>query len=87
MAGQELDAMVRHEDRERWWSIHDKERYLCPDCGRSQSEVKRFDVHHIDAEPHKIVGLCQECHMVRHGAERKKISIDAWKEEFLALGG
>jgi len=74
-------------DTKRWWEFHDKDTYVCPDCRRTQNEHgRRWEVHHINGEPGKCVGLCQTCHRVRHGAERRKIELGAWKREFLALG-
>lgn len=80
-------SSVRQRDRRRWWEIHDQDDYVCPDCGAMEPEVDEFQVHHIDREPGKIVALCVTCHQVRHGATRHEIDLDAWKEEFVALGG
>lgn len=82
----ELTDRIRVADRERWWEIHDKGSYICPDCGRTDADVEEWQVHHIDRQPHKIVGLCRVCHKVRHGAERWRIDLETWKEEFVALG-
>jgi len=77
----------RAQDTKRWWEIHDKETYICPDCGRTQSEHdRRWEVHHIDGIAGNVVGLCLTCHKVRHGADRRSIELEAWKDEFLALG-
>jgi len=74
-------------DRERWWDIHNRDTYACPDCQRTRNEHgRRWEVHHINGEAGECVGLCQTCHKVRHGAERRKIELKAWKQEFLALG-
>lgn len=81
-----LTDSVRIQDRETFWAIHSKEEYLCPDCKRGSEEVRRFEIHHIDKTPGNIVGLCLTCHKVRHGAERRSIDLDAWKQEFLELG-
>lgn len=79
--------MERYQDRERFWSMHDKESYICPDCGRTKDEHgRRWEVHHLNAEAGKCIGLCAECHKIRHGAKRRKISLEAWKDEFLELG-
>lgn len=77
----------RHADRVRWWEIHDKDTYICPDCGQTLDEHgRRWEVHHLDAEAGKCVALCQTCHNVRHGADRKSIDLETWKREFLAMG-
>lgn len=76
----------RRVDRARWWEIHDRESYICPDCGRGCGDVIRWEVHHINREAGKCVALCQTCHKVRHGAVRRRINLQAWKEEFTALG-
>lgn len=82
----ELTGTHRQHDRKRWWEIHDKETYICPDCGRRDDEVDEWHVHHIGAVPHKIVGLCDLCHKERHGATRWRIDLESWKREFVALG-
>lgn len=81
-----LTASIREQDRKRWWGIHDRDDYICPDCGRTREEIERWNVHHVGKQPHKIVGLCQLCHNVRHGAIRWKNDLEAWKDEFLAIG-
>ena len=84
----ELTKSHRNQDTKRWWEIHDKDEYVCPDCGRDNSHkhFNEWEVHHIDREPHKIVGLCRTCHKVRHGATRSEIDLEAWKEGFMSLG-
>lgn len=79
----------REQDRTRWWEIHDKDTYICPDCGKTADEegFRGWEVHHIDAEPGNVVGLCYVCHWVRHGSDRRDIDLEAWKDEFLAVGG
>jgi hypothetical protein len=77
----------RVQDRQRFWEIHDMESYICPDCGRTNDEHDhRWEVHHLDGVAGNIVGLCAECHKIRHGAKRRYINLEAWKEEFLELG-
>jgi len=74
----------RAGDRERWWQIHDKQTYICPDCGRTKAEHGReWQVHHINRERGKIVGLCKPCHDIRHGADVVDIDVQAWKAAFL----
>jgi hypothetical protein len=76
--------MERATDRERWWSIHDKDTYRCPDCGRTQAEHgRRWDVHHINGVPGNVVGLCEACHKIRHGADVTKVDVEAWKAAFV----
>jgi len=72
----------RKTDRERWWSIHDPDEYVCPDCGRTNDhpEFVRWELHHRQGEGGNCVALCQKCHKVRHGAKPSKISIEWWKE-------
>jgi hypothetical protein len=77
----------RAVDRKRWWEIHDRETYVCPDCGRTQAEHGRpWEVHHLDGVAGDCVALCRTCHKVRHGARRRDLELGAWKDEFLALG-
>lgn len=76
----------RRNDVGRFWEIHDKDEYICPDCHRERDEIRRWEVHHVDREPGNVVGLCLTCHKVRHGADRKSVDLEAWKEEFLKLG-
>lgn len=72
------------KDAETWWSIHDKDTYVCPDCGRTQAEHgKKWHVHHINRQQGKIVGLCSPCHKIRHGADVIEIDVEAWKAAFL----
>ena len=75
----------RQRDRKKWWSIHDKSRYICPDCGRTihADGVSDIEVHHINRQAGKCVALCNECHKVRHGADRGKINVDWWKRDFV----
>jgi len=84
--GYKISSAKARQDTERWWSVHDKTEYVCPDCGRGYDEVRRFEVHHIDYDERKIVGLCQSCHYIRHGAKRRNVNVEWWKEEFLQLG-
>lgn len=80
--------MQRTIDRTRWWEIHDPDEYVCPDCGRGNDHptFQQWEVHHIDRQPGKVVALCRICHNVRHGAERWRIDIETWKEEFVSIG-
>lgn len=82
-----VGAMVRHHDRETWWQMHDKDEYVCPDCGRTNehNEFRCWEVHHIDGVPGNVVGLCQTCHYVRHGTKRWRMSLETWKEEFVSM--
>lgn len=65
--------------RESYWEKHDRDTYECPDCGRTEKEIKgRFEVHHkngepMDNRPKNQVGLCRVCHNLR---EEKKPSIE-----------
>lgn len=79
--------MERVRDRGRWWSIHDKDEYVCPDCGRTRDEHdRRWEVHHLDGVAGKCVALYRTCHLVRHGAKRSNCDLEAWKREFVGLG-
>lgn len=83
----ELTQVDRARDRARFWEIHDKDEYVCPDCRRSRADKDlEFHVHHIDGEPGKVVGLCLACHWVRHGAEARSVDVEFWKDGFLDLG-
>jgi len=83
----EPTSMERQRDRERWWSIHDKETYVCPDCGKTQKEHRRrWEVHHLEGVAKNCVALCEVCHNVRHGADRVSIDLETWKSEFLSIG-
>ena len=78
----------RQRDRERWWRIHNKETYVCPDCGRTQNEHEReWHVHHLKGVQGNVVALCESCHKIRHGGDPKSVDLQFWKEEFLSLGG
>jgi len=82
----EPTEMERATDRERWWSIHDKEDYICPDCGRTQAEHQRlWEVHHINGVAGDCVALCKACHYIRHGSEPKDVDLEWWKQGFLDL--
>jgi len=64
--------------RESYWEDHDRDSYECPDCGRSEDEIRgSFEVHHkngepLDNRPENRVALCRVCHNLR---EDKKPSI------------
>lgn len=74
-------------DTKRWWEIHDKDSYVCPDCGRTQSEHGRqWQVHHINRQAGKVVGLYLSCHKIRHGADPESVDLEFWKTRFLNLG-
>ena len=68
--------------REVYWDMYDPAEYNCPDCGRTERELKRgFEIHHLNGDPldnrlENLVGLCRLCHMVREG---KKPSLDQIK--------
>lgn len=64
--------------RESYWETHDRDTYECPDCGRTEDEIRgTFEVHHkngepMDNRPENRVALCRVCHNLR---EDKKPSI------------
>jgi len=83
------NARARH--RQRYWRDHDRGDFECPDCGVDAAEADEVHVHHIDrnplnGDPDNLVALCRDCHLRRHDAEPPR-SLDAWKNEFLSLGG
>jgi formate-dependent nitrite reductase cytochrome c552 subunit len=79
-----VTSSVRSDDRERWWEIHDKDTYVCPDCHRTREQHgRRWEVHHIDRVPGRVVALCKPCHDIRHGADPITVDIEAWKAGFL----
>lgn len=79
-----VSVYQRRIDRDKWWSIHDKDSYVCPSCHQTQKEHgKEWQVHHINDMPGKIVGLCKPCHGIRHGAEPRDAHLECWKREFL----
>jgi len=85
MAAEVTDS-IRTMDTLRWWEIHDKDSYTCPDCLRDPEEhPHQLEVHHVNKEPHKIVGLCAACHDIRHGADPHSRDLEFWKQGFLAL--
>lgn len=65
--------------RESYWETHDRDSYECPDCGRTEDEIRgSFEVHHkngepLDNRPENRVALCRVCHNLR---EDKKPSIE-----------
>lgn len=72
----------RKRDRKRFFDIHDPDEYVCPDCERTQGEHgRRWEVHHIDGEAGKCVGLCRSCHRIRHGATRRSVDVELWKRD------
>lgn len=70
-----MTAESRHREkaRRRYWADHSKGSYTCPDCGRSESELRGgFEVHHSDGRPSNneldnLVALCRPCHNLREG--------------------
>lgn len=76
----------RQGHRERFWEQHDKEQYVCPNCGRGRGEVEQFQVHHISGHPEdgsdrNLIALCRKCHWEKHNispGERK----GHWSERF-----
>lgn len=84
----ELGPRHRARDRKRWWEFHDKDTYVCPDCLITDDDegFTEWEVHHINREPGKIVGLCRVCHRVRHGADRRSLDLGTWKRDFLSVG-
>jgi len=84
-----VSDLERVADRERWWSIHDRDSYICPDCGRTSDhpEFRQWEVHHHGGQAGKCVAVCERCHQVRHGAERRSVSVEWWKQEFINAHG
>jgi 5-methylcytosine-specific restriction endonuclease McrA len=65
------EPVDRRGDRERFWAEHDKDDYECPNCGSGRSEVRRFEVHHIDGHPangsmDNLIAVCRSCHEAIH---------------------
>ena len=76
-----LDNEARRQDRRRWWAIHDPETYVCPDCERTRDEHGSvWEVHHLDAEPGRIVGLCLPCHRKRHRRANVERRLGVWRQ-------
>lgn len=74
---------ARNRHKMRYWRTHDKETYECPECGRGNDEVVRFEVHHKDGNPHNgkesnLVALCQRCHYKIHDRTPPE-SLEEWK--------
>lgn len=81
-----LTSADRRRDRDRWWSLHDRDEYVCPDCGRTPDEHDaEWEVHHIDGVPGQIVGLCRPCHRIRHGASPERVDLEFWKHSVEVL--
>lgn len=65
--------------RDRYWKENDRESYRCPDCGRTEDDLRNgFEVHHksgspMDNRPENLVALCRPCHNIREG---KKPSLE-----------
>jgi hypothetical protein len=74
----------RKRDKRRWWQIHDKDTYICPDCGRTvhADGVEDIEVHHLNGEAGKCVGLCNSCHKVRHNSDPEDVEVGWWKSAF-----
>jgi hypothetical protein len=57
--------------RKRYWNEHDKSRYECPDCGRSEEQIHgTFEVHHqngnaYDNRLENLIAVCGLCHAIR----------------------
>jgi hypothetical protein len=73
---------ARAAARCKYWDKYNRFEYTCPDCGRSNDELRNsFEVHHIDGNPTNnklanLVGLCRPCHNIREG---KKPSINDYR--------
>jgi hypothetical protein len=73
------DSQSRRLARKRYWEENARNKYVCPDCQRTEDEiVGEFQVHHQNGSPHDnrlehLVGLCGFCHRLREG---KKPSIE-----------
>jgi 5-methylcytosine-specific restriction endonuclease McrA len=78
--------MTRREDRVKFWEVHAKGTYECPQCGKTQEDGATFDVHHIDGNPENgdmgnLTALCRECHRDEHGMQPGK-ERGHWSEEY-----
>lgn len=78
--------MTRDEDRKRFWEEHDEGSYECPECGRTQSDGARFEVHHIDGHSangkmNNLTALCRQCHWDEHNITPGKRR-GHWSEEY-----
>jgi len=76
----------RGRSRKKFWKHHDRNSYICPDCGATADETERFEVHHIDGDPmntdlENLRGLCQACHYQHHGRTPPR-TLNDWKDGF-----
>lgn len=80
--------------RQWWWSQHNRDEYVCPDCGRGNDRVIEFHIHHIDGDPlnnnpENLIGLCNRCHSWRHntGPTLSGLDVEEWKQAFVGKSG
>lgn len=83
----QLLIRTRHEAREKYWEVHDREAYACPDCGSDGP----LEVHHLDGNPfnndmENLLALCYTCHRDRHRRWRVEQRLDAMRAEVENLG-
>lgn len=83
------EGVARAKHRTWYWTQHDQEDYVCPDCDREIDEIRCFDVHHIDenprnGDPDNLIALCRRCHGRRHGdvLNMSSLTVEEWKDEF-----
>lgn len=72
--------------RQSYWEDHDRATYECPDCGRTEDELRHgFEVHHkngepMDNRPENRVALCRPCHNLREGKKPSKRDIEQMRD-------
>jgi len=83
----DFDNRSRKLARERYWQVHSKNEYSCPDCGRGQDEiVGEFQVHHKSGNPHdnrleRLIALCGFCHRLREDKKPSLERIEAYRDQ------
>jgi len=90
LTANKLQKRCRSSHRKRYWTVHDRDTYTCPKCGRDRDEVRQWDVHHIDHDVlngrmMNLVALCQQCHYRIHGRQPPR-TLSGWKNDFLSMG-
>jgi len=78
---------ARQRARAKFWRQHHKSRYECPDCGRSQAELRTgLEVHHKDGNPSNneldnLVAVCRPCHNIREGKKPSLNEIELMRDQ------
>lgn len=87
--------MARRSARGPAWerlraAVFERASHRCEEegCGSPATEVHHLDGVAADPLPpiERLIGVCQECHLAKHGKKRRGIS-PAWRAAVAALEG